>query len=167
MQKCCEFVTKFKSLKVAFNLGFLLLLLDIITKLAVVLRLPLGGVIDVLPFFNIVRVHNYGVTFGILSGLTSGYMLAICSIIILILLVLWGNKDKRCGPYVILIIFGAIGNIIDRFTYGYVVDFLDFFIGGYHWPAFNIADCVIVFGNINLLLIFSCDNKELEDWRNK
>ena len=55
---------------------------------------------------------------------------------------------------------GAIGNLLDRLQYGEVVDFLDFYMGGYHWPAFNVADSAISVGVVSLLILFAMDNKK-------
>ena len=167
MQKCLGFIKSFRSLKLAITIGIIGLILDILTKWWVVSNFSFGESISVFPFFNLVRVHNYGITFGVLYDAVPSYALAIVSCIVIFCLVYWANKEREYAPFIILVIFGALGNIIDRFLYGYVVDFLDFFILQYHWPAFNIADCMIVFGNLNLLLILLCDNNKRDLRRKK
>lgn len=130
-------------------LGVIILALDLLSKWAA-LRATMDGAIEVLPFFNLVLVWNQGVSFGLLAqgAPLHPYWLAALSGVIAIGFSIWMARASR-----ILVIWaaasvigGAIGNIIDRFRYGAVVDFLDFHLLGYHWPAFNIADCAIVVG---------------------
>lgn len=158
MQKCVKYIKRFKSTKLAFFIGVLILVLDVSSKNWIESNMSLGGATNVCSFFNIVRVHNYGVTFGMLYGMLTPIVISILSILVLSVLLYWGNKERYILPYAILVSFGALGNIHDRLIYGYVVDFLDFFWYGFHWPAFNIADCAIVFGNVNILLMILCDN---------
>lgn len=158
MQACVKYIKRFKSAKLAFCIGLLILVLDISTKNWIVSNMSLGDTINTCSFFNIVRVHNYGVTFGMLYGILTPIVISILSLLIIAALLYWGYKERHILPYAILISFGALGNIYDRLAYGYVVDFLDFFLCSFHWPAFNIADCAIVFGNVNVLLIILCDN---------
>lgn len=111
--------------------------------------------IQILPFFNLVRVHNFGVSFGMFSDIQYGQViLSIIAIVITILLLIWMWKAKKI--YLVsalgLIIGGAIGNIIDRVLYGAVADFLDFHVGIYHWPAFNLADSAVFVGVAMILL---------------
>lgn len=106
--------------------------------------------IEILPFFNLVMVWNQGVSFGMFSNnseigpwLLSGLSLVIASGFFIWLL----RKPSAWQALAIcLVIAGAIGNVFDRVRFGAVIDFLDFHVMGYHWPAFNIADSAIVIG---------------------
>lgn len=112
--------------------------------------------------FNLVLVHNKGISFGIFNNnnIITKYIL-FCIIIIITLYILYLIfKSKTIYeniPYS-MIFTGAIGNIIDRIRYGSVVDFLDFYIMDYHWPSFNIADSFVVLG-VFLIIIFDITNK--------
>ena len=113
---------------------------------------------EILPFFNIVMVWNQGVSFGLFNQ-TANYgplMLVALSCFITLWFVIWlFRKPSPVQSFAIaLVISGAVGNVIDRLRFGAVIDFLDFHIAGYHWPAFNVADSCIVVGVI-LLIIYS------------
>lgn len=111
--------------------------------------------IEVLPFFNLVMVRNFGVSFGMFNDIQYGHLiLSVIAIIITIFLLLWMRKITKMylGVALGLIIGGAIGNIIDRVRYGAVADFLDFHVGLYHWPAFNLADSAVFVGVVMILL---------------
>ena len=108
--------------------------------------------------FNIVHVRNTGVAFGLLSNLNSGWVnpLLIVATIAAVVAVLGyihylpGKGPAPCGLG--LVLGGAVGNLIDRARFGYVVDFLDLHLGSHHWPAFNIADIGITAGIFLLIL---------------
>jgi signal peptidase II len=111
-------------------------------------------VIEVTGFFNIVPVWNRGVSFGMLgdSG-TSRWILVGLAFVIVVMLVVW---LFRAGSVVVLfalvlVIGGALSNVIDRVVFGAVVDFMDIHAFGWHWPAFNLADMSIVAGTALLL----------------
>ncbi len=129
------------------------LLSDQLSKLFIVENLYMGERINILPFFNLVHVRNKGVTFGLLSGSLQPIVFIILSLIVVGFLIDYARKNKNYRPFISLIVGGAIGNIIDRIAYGSVVDFLDFYLGKYHWPAFNIADSAIVIGVFVLFFI--------------
>lgn len=103
-------------------------------------------------FFNIVMVWNEGVTFGLFQG-SQILLLAGFSLIISVILLIW--MFNICDFFKIvtlaLIIGGALGNVLDRLRFGAVADFFDFYIGSWHWPAFNIADSAITLGVAFLL----------------
>ena len=112
--------------------------------------------IKLLPFLNIVFVRNTGVSFGMFSewGILGRYFFSIFSIVIgsfLILLSIFSDT-KLFRISLGLISSGALGNAIDRVYFGGVIDFIDFFIYNFHWPAFNFADIFITVGVILLLL---------------
>ncbi len=137
------------------------LLSDQFSKLLVIKNLVLGESINILPFFNIVRVQNKGVTFGLLSGTLQPIVFIILSLIVVAFLIDYARKNKNYRPFIGMIIGGALGNVIDRIVHGSVVDFLDFHLGSYHWPAFNIADSAIVMG-VFVLFFISCSEGKNE-----
>jgi len=111
--------------------------------------------ITVTPFFNLVMVWNTGVSFGMFSEDSAhrAWTLIAVSFAVTIWLVwwLWRNRSGFVAVSLGLIIGGAMGNVIDRYRFGAVFDFLDFHAFGWHWPAFNLADSAIVIGVLLLL----------------
>ena len=104
----------------------------------------------VAPFFAIVRAWNTGVSFSMFNnyGIKGVYVLSGVALIIVAMLLKWLKTEKSRLVQVALgfIIGGALGNVIDRIHLGAVFDFLDFYIGDHHWPAFNAADSFICIG---------------------
>jgi len=113
--------------------------------------------IEVLPFFNLVLTFNQGVSFGLFSGEANWqpYMLSALALLISIGLFTWllRQPSLHLAIAVGLIAGGAVGNVIDRIRIAAVVDFLDFHWGGWHWPAFNIADSAITVGVAVILVV--------------
>jgi signal peptidase II len=114
--------------------------------------------IEVLPFFDLSPVENRGISFGLLQSdsgvgvwLIAGFALAVAAGF-----GYWLSRVRRIWPAVALglLIGGALGNVIDRLRLGWVIDFLDLHVGGYHWPAFNLADSAITVG-VGILIIDS------------
>ena len=139
-------------------LGILLVMLDVFSKDAVERSLVDGSSIDLMPFLQLVLVYNRGAAFGFL-GEASGWQLpffaavgAIVSIVIVIRLVRTAATQKWFEVALVLIVAGAIGNLIDRIRVGYVVDFIELYYGAWRFPAFNVADMAIFFGAVMLLL---------------
>jgi len=133
-------------------LAILVIVLDQATKLWMYQYLVVDGVraVTVLPFFNLVTVWNYGVSFGMFStgsGATA-WIFSLLAVIIAGGLTVWLVRADRVllTGALGLIIGGAIGNVIDRLRFGAVFDFLDFHAFGWHWPAFNVADSAITVG---------------------
>lgn len=131
-------------------------------------------VIPVSSFFNLVSVWNRGVSFGMFDSDSpySSWILSALAIAIVIFLINWLRKSeqKHVSFAIGLIIGGAIGNVIDRSIHGAVFDFLDIFVGRYHWPAFNVADSGITVGAVILVLdsLFSkAENGKSKDSREK
>lgn len=126
-----------------------IVLVDQVTKLAVISRFGLGDYVSVIPgFFDIRYVRNTGAAWGMLSGY--GIFLVLLSVVMLILIYryrrqfLYDTVLHRCAGG--LMTAGIIGNLIDRIKWGYVIDFLDFYAGSSHFPAFNVADSAICTG---------------------
>ncbi len=115
-----------------------------------------ANTIPVTQFFNLVLVHNRGASFGIFSDAPGWASIALIVFAIIISIVLaiwmWQAQETLLSVALGLVIGGAIGNVIDRIRFGAVVDFLDFYAGGWHWPAFNVADSAITLGVILLIL---------------
>jgi signal peptidase II len=136
------------------------IILDIWTKWLVVKRIDLHDAIPVIPnFFQLVHVRNPGAAFGIGATATSKLvplLLNVGAIAVFIVVVIYALRsavsDRLLQTGLHLILGGAVGNLIDRFRWGYVVDFLDVYVGRYHWPAFNVADSAIVIGIALLFL---------------
>ena len=124
---------------------------------AVEQRFEFGDVKPVTGFFNVVLAYNKGAAFSFLasaSGWQGGFLIAIAvaaSVFILYLLARHGHQ-RLFALALAMILGGAVGNVIDRIVYGHVIDFLDFHLGDWHWPAFNLADSAIV-GGAALLIV--------------
>lgn len=153
-----------KKLAVPFIL--ILIFLDQVTKWWIVnyIMQPVK-LIPITPFFNIVLTWNSGISFGIFSnqGDFSVIILSTLAILIVFFLAAWLMKaeNKKLIIGLICIIGGAIGNIIDRVYHGAVIDFLDFHIKSYHWPAFNVADsCIFIGATLIILDSLFPDKKE-------
>lgn len=141
-----------------------IVVLDLYTKHLVLLNFRLHESLTVIPnFFDLVYVRNYGAAFGLGNRTDSSLvpiLLSVGAIGVFIFVVIYSLKvaisDRLMQTALHLILGGAIGNLIDRFRFGYVVDFLDFYVvvGGVerHWPAFNVADSAICVG-IGLLML--------------
>jgi signal peptidase II len=132
------------------------LALDQLTKWAALATLDIAGPpISVTPFFNLVMVWNRGVSFGMFnsSGAFAPWLLSGLALAVVIGLTVWLRRTDQMltGVGLGLVIGGAAGNVIDRVRFGAVVDFLDFHLAGYHWPAFNIADSAICVGAVLML----------------
>jgi signal peptidase II len=131
-------------------------ILDQITKAMIRPSLALHQSIEIIPgFLDLTRVHNTGAAFGMLNAHDFAYKpLVVVALAVLALVgILWYAKKfagdawpSRFG--FVLIVAGAVGNLIDRMTLGYVVDFVDFYVGGWHFWAFNVADAAITVGAI-------------------
>jgi len=110
------------------------------------------------PFFNIVLVMNRGVSFGVFGGAPGWVSWALLAFALLIAgaLLIWMRyaRGRLLTAGLGLVAGGALGNVIDRLRFGAVVDFLDFHVGAWHWPAFNIADAAITVG-VGLLILDS------------
>lgn len=138
-------------------LALILLLADQFTKLMILGYYQLGDSTRITDFFNIVRVHNTGAAFSFLSDASGWQRWFFTGIgVLAAIVILWmlkSHSDQKLFAFALAcILSGAIGNVIDRILYGYVVDFLDFHWAGSHFPAFNIADSAISIGAACLIL---------------
>lgn len=134
------------------------LLLDQASKLAVDGSMQLFQSIPLLPYFNLTYVHNTGAAFSFLSdaGGWQRWLFAGLAVVMSSIIGLWLARLKQhetlMAVALALVLGGAIGNLIDRVAYGYVIDFLDVYYQDWHWPAFNIADSAICVGVALMLL---------------
>lgn len=138
-------------------IALVLVLADQFTKVLVLGSFQLGEGIPVTGFFNLVRVHNAGAAFSFLAG-ASGWQrwfftaLGLVAAVVIVWM-LKGHPGQRLFCFALACVLGgAVGNVIDRVLYGYVVDFLDFHWAGMHFPAFNVADSAISVGAACLIL---------------
>jgi signal peptidase II len=144
--------------KVEFNLAapaaVAVVALDQTTKFLALERLFEGDPVPVIKgFFSLTLVHNRGLAFGMLGAMPAEWrwVVALLSVAALTILAVIGARLLPSGGAFArlalgLIFGGAVGNLIDRWRFGAVVDFLDFYWRGYHWPAFNVADSAITVG---------------------
>ena len=136
------------------------LILDILTKSAIVNNYALYDSTDIIPgFFSITRLHNNGAAWSILEGRMIFFYIITVIAIGAIFYFYRSSKNDFQKLSLALILAGTIGNFIDRIRLGYVVDFLDFIIFGYDFPVFNVADMCLVIG-CGLLIIHMLTDKE-------
>jgi len=141
--------------------------LDQLTKSYIAQSMHLHQSIPIIPgYFNLTYIRNPGAAFGILASSSSGFRMiffvvtSLFALGLLATIFLRLNPDDWWGHLTVTSIFsGAIGNLIDRLQFGEVIDFLDFHINGYHWPAFNVADTAISLGVISLFLLFAFEKR--------
>jgi signal peptidase II len=134
--------------------GGLVVILDQLTKYFIVKHVPLHTTVPVLQgLFDIIHIKNPGGAFGLLANLSPGmrtFVFLFISSLAVGLILYFYIKTPLTQTWLAvafaLIFGGAIGNLVDRIRFGVVTDFLDFYIGNYHWPAFNIADSAISIG---------------------
>ena len=135
-------------------------IVDQLTKLWIMATFTLHEQQNIIPgFFDLVYVTNTGAAFGFLAGsktwLRQAFFVAVAILAIIVIVFAYGHLKKQAKIFIYalgLIAGGAVGNLIDRLRFGSVVDFLDFYLGSYHWPAFNVADSAITVG-VTLFLL--------------
>lgn len=132
----------------------LIIAADRVTKLAIAASMPLYSSRPVIEgFFDLVHTRNTGIAFSLFADagptvreiLIPGMSVA-AVVLVVVLFFQSGSGSLRFQVGLTLVLAGAVGNLYDRAVYGFVVDFLDFYVGGYHWPAFNVADSSITTG---------------------
>ncbi|WP_119153092.1 signal peptidase II [Caldimonas tepidiphila] len=134
-----------------------LIVLDQVTKALIVANYQLFEATPITGFFNIVRAHNTGAAFSFLAQ-AGGWqrwfftIVGVVASVVIVWLLRRHGGQRLFGWALTLILGGAVGNVIDRVMHGYVVDFLDFHAGGWHFPAFNVADIAISVGAALLIL---------------
>jgi len=127
---------------------------DQVTKALVEATIPEHTTIPVFPhFLNLIHTNNAGAAFGLFSDSPSVWKTVLLSVVsglllVMVILVMWRNQQLRweTGVGLALILGGALSNLFDRIRFGRVVDFVDVYFRGYHWPTFNLADSTIVVG---------------------
>ena len=157
----------FQRWAILLGVGFVIVVLDQITKTLVMHTMHLHESIPVIAgVFNLTYIRNPGAAFGMFATTNSAFRLIFFVGTSIFALGLLGTIFYRMHPADVWgqlsvsgIVGGAIGNLVDRLQYGEVVDFLDFYMGGYHWPAFNVADSAISVGVVSLLILFAMDKK--------
>ena len=142
------------------GIALIIALLDQASKWLAINYLEPHQILSIIPgFFNIVLVKNRGIAFGIFSQIRSEFCYffllstTIAAIGVILFFFFWKKKNQTWLTIGLsLILGGAMGNLIDRIRFAYVIDFLDFFLKGYHWPAFNVADSAVTAGTFYLLI---------------
>ncbi|WMQ74401.1 MAG: Lipoprotein signal peptidase [Sodalis sp.] len=135
-------------------LALVVLALDLGSKQWIMAHFWLGESMSVVSFINLTYVHNPGAAFSLLAnkgGWQRWAFSAITVIIAVVLLVMIYRSDKRArlsNAAYAMIIGGALGNLFDRMVHGVVIDFIDFYVGDWHWPTFNVADAGICIGAV-------------------
>ncbi|RKP43574.1 signal peptidase II [Trinickia fusca] len=145
------------SLAPWLGIALIVILVDQLTKIAVSKVLAYATPYPLAPFFNLFLVFNRGAAFSFL-GTAGGWQrwmfttLGVAAAFVICYLLKRHGNQRMFSTALSLIMGGALGNVIDRLVHGHVIDFLDFHVGTWHWPAFNVADSGIVIGAILLVL---------------
>lgn len=140
------------------SISAIVLLLDQATKQWIDGSMKLYQTVELNAFFQLTYLRNSGAAFSFLSdaGGWQRWFFVGLALIVSVAIVVWvarlPKNDKWMAVSLTLILGGALGNVIDRILYGYVIDFIDVFYGDWHWPAFNIADSAICVGVVMMLL---------------
>jgi len=148
---------KSAGLTLWLGIAMIVVLIDQLSKITLSRMMVFGQSDTVTSFFNLVMVYNRGAAFSFLADQPGWqrYFFAGVSLLasLLIIWMLKRHSGQRLFCWAMtLILGGALGNLIDRIAYGHVIDFLDFHVGGLHWPAFNVADSAITLGAVLFIL---------------
>ena len=141
-----------------------LVLFDLFIKQVIFYSIDLNNFIYITPFLDLVHIHNFGISFGLFSGLAPPILIVLIGLIIMVILVLFLLKSKNTAEKwgFTIIIAGGFSNIIDRIINGYVIDFAYLHYNNFYWPAFNFADIYITLGIFIIMLQFFLDlNKKV------
>lgn len=146
------------------GISAVVLVIDLYTKHLTQQAFELGDQLFVTSFFNLVRYHNEGAAFSFLAdagGWQKWFFTAVAAIasVFILYLLKKHHTEKSFSFGLALVLGGALGNLYDRVTLGYVVDFLSFHANGIYWPAFNVADSAICVG-VGVLLLDSFKPKK-------
>ncbi|ATF54945.1 TPA: signal peptidase II [Morganella morganii] len=155
-------------------LAVLVLVLDAVSKQLILANYGLHESTSLIPYFNLTYVRNYGAAFSFLAsqgGWQRWFFTAVAigiSVTLLVMMYRTSARNKLSNIAYALIIGGAIGNLLDRLMHGFVVDYIDFYVGDWHWPTFNLADSWIIIG-AGLIIIesFIPDGKKSDKPENK
>lgn len=160
-----------KRYATAFAWALLVLIPDQVSKWIVQNAFALWESREVIPgFFNLTLVHNMGAAFGFLNSHEIDWqtpffvVVTLCALGFILYLIRseeGAERLMRCGLG--LVLGGALGNLADRISHRYVIDFLDFHLGGWHWPAFNVADCGITVGAAVIVLSYGMRQRHVSD----
>ena len=139
------------------------IVIDLVSKSIVASKMNLYDSIEIIPhFFHLTYYHNEGAAWGVLQGQQSLFM--IITIVALAIMLIYykstDGKDRLSQLGIVLMVSGTLGNFYDRIYFGYVRDFLDFYIFGYDFPIFNIADSLLCIGVGLLVLAIFLDEKK-------
>jgi len=160
MQKMSRSYKMMRKNLLISSIAVVIIVLDFLTKRAVTANVLPYESINILPFLRIVYVENKGAAFGLFSALGNNFFVIISVITIALIVVYAYRFAKGWEIYSFsFILGGALGNLIDRLTIGKVIDFIDVFIGKWHWPAFNVADSALTIGIVLFILINLTPNK--------
>ena len=132
----------------------LLVSFDLITKIIITNYIDLYQFIPVFFFLDLTHIHNFGISFGLLSGVFSSWLIIIVGLLVVafIYYLMTGAKETLEKSGLFIIICGALSNIIDRTVNGYVIDYIYFHFNNFSWPAFNFADIYITIGIIMIMV---------------
>lgn len=152
--------TQMKKYISFFIIAGLVIIIDQVTKISIIDRIDLHQTVQIIPgFLNLTHVHNPGGAFGFLASNSSFlrplvfYGAAVFALVLIFYFFYKTPESFRFLTAALSMVFGgAVGNLIDRFRMGFVIDFLDVYVGKYHWPAFNVADSAITVGVVIFIL---------------
>lgn len=138
-------------------LMLLVLVIDQASKQAVIAQMQLFDTIELLPFFNLTYVRNTGAAFSFLSdaGGWQRWLFTLIAVLVSVAIAVWLRRlpgsQTKLSLALCLVLAGAVGNLIDRALYGYVIDFFHLYYQNWHYPAFNVADSAICIGAVLLI----------------
>ena len=139
---------------IKFFIFFVLVVFDLLSKKIVFDSIDLHTFISLTFFLDLTHIHNFGISFGLFSGLISPWLLIILGLLVVgfIFYLMKSASDMFEEWSLLIIISGALSNIIDRIFNGYVIDFIYFHYKDFFWPAFNFADIYITIGIIMIVI---------------
>ena len=151
-----------------YVLVLVLIAIDQISKWSAEANLPFQKTVDVGPFFSLYLTYNTGVAFSMMAWLGSYGLIALTTIVTIILIVVWQRVPRHHQLTLLgfaLVIAGAIGNLIDRISYGHVIDFFLFHTQSWAFAVFNVADAFITIGAAAIIIdeLFSSRTRRVQD----